>query len=180
MTRFYFRIRWLVSTNRAALSHIARTRTNKTVELSHGLLPPPCLSPPYELGKRCPAAFNGLVAQVLAVKLDQVEGVEEHVPVIAPTPQSVEHRQSIAVTGDGLTVDQARHSLERERGARDQGEAAGPVVAVAGEQPHGRPITQANASASPAHATHSGVRAPVRSNVGTRSPGRLRRGSGRI
>src|SRR5262249_39071426 len=40
------------------------------------------------------------------------------------------------ITGHGLAIDQARRSLERERGARDEGEAARPVVPVAGEKPH--------------------------------------------
>ena len=49
---------------------------------------------------------------------------------------TVEHRQAIPITGHGLAVNQARRSLERERGGRDQGEAAGPVVPGAGEKPH--------------------------------------------
>jgi hypothetical protein len=73
------------------------------------------------------------VPQVIAVKFDQVEGVKEDAPVIAPVAQPVEHRQAIPITGNRLAVDQARRSLERERGARDQWEAAGPVVSVAGE-----------------------------------------------
>jgi hypothetical protein len=39
----------------------------------------------------------------------------------------------------GLAIDQARRSLGRER-ARDQWEAAGPVVPVAGEKPHARRV----------------------------------------
>ena len=41
-----------------------------------------------------------------------------------PPMGTVEHRQAIPITGHGLAVNQARRSLERERGARDQGEAA--------------------------------------------------------
>jgi hypothetical protein len=93
-----------------------------------------------ELSEHCLAALDGLAAQVLTVKLDQVEGVKEDAPVIAPVAQPVEHWQSIAVTGDGLAVDQARRGLERERGTRDQWKAAGPVVPVAGEKPHARPV----------------------------------------
>jgi hypothetical protein len=52
--------------------------------------------------------------------------------------QPVEHRQAITVASYGLAIDQARDSLKRERGARDQWEAAGPVVPVAGEQPHAK------------------------------------------
>jgi hypothetical protein len=34
---------------------------------------------------------------------------------------TVEHRQAIPITGHGLAVNQARRSLERERGARASG-----------------------------------------------------------
>ena len=34
---------------------------------------------------------------------------------------TVEHRQAIPITGHGLAVNQARRSLERERGARSGG-----------------------------------------------------------
>jgi hypothetical protein len=60
---------------------------------------------------------------------------------IAPVAQPVEHRQAIVVASYGLAIDQARRSLERERCARDQWEAAGPVVPVAGERPHARRVT---------------------------------------
>jgi hypothetical protein len=53
---------------------------------------------------RDPAVVNH---KVIAVKLDQVKGVEEHAPVIAPVAQPVEYRQAVVITGHGLTVDQA-------------------------------------------------------------------------
>src|SRR5262249_58333086 len=75
--------------------------------------------------------------QVITV---QVEGVEEHAPVIAPVAQSVEHRQAIMVASYGLAIEQARRSLERERGARDQRAPSGPGVPIAGAKPHARRI----------------------------------------
>jgi hypothetical protein len=72
------------------------------------------------------------VPQVIAVKFNQVESVKEDVPVLAAIAQPVEHRHAIPITGDRLAVDQAGARLERERGARDQWEAAGPIVPVAG------------------------------------------------
>jgi hypothetical protein len=61
--------------------------------------------------------------------------------VIAPVAQPVEYRQAGIITGHGLAIDQARRSLERERGARAiSRKAAGPVVPVAGEEPHARSI----------------------------------------
>jgi len=43
-----------------------------------------CLGVAQEFGERCLAGFDGPTAQVLAVKLDQVESLQEHAPVIAP------------------------------------------------------------------------------------------------
>jgi hypothetical protein len=58
---------------------------------------------------------------------------KKDVPVLTAVAQSVEARHAIPITGDRLAIDQAGARLERERGARDQWEAAGPVVSVAGE-----------------------------------------------
>ena len=61
-------------------------------------------------------------------------------PVIALVAQPVEHRQAIIVASDGLAIYQARDSPERERSARDQWDAPGPVMPVASEKPHARRI----------------------------------------
>jgi hypothetical protein len=66
------------------------------------------LGPPYEIGECCLAALDGLVPQVIAVKLDQIEGVKEDVPVLAAVAQPVKYRHAIPITGDRLAVDQAR------------------------------------------------------------------------
>ena len=79
---------------------------------------------------------GGLAHGHIAVKFDQVEGVEEYAPVLTPVSQPVEHREPIVVASYGLAIDQARRSLERECGALDQGEAAGPIMPVAGGKPH--------------------------------------------
>src|SRR5437016_14279250 len=70
----------------------------------------------------------------------QVERIKEHASIGAPVAQPVEHRQAIVVASYGLAIDQARCSLEREHGARDQWEASGPGVPVAGEKPHARRV----------------------------------------
>src|SRR5262245_41153516 len=41
------------------------------------------------------AMLDRLAPQVITIKLNEVEGVEEHAPVIAPVAQPVEHRQAI-------------------------------------------------------------------------------------
>jgi hypothetical protein len=45
-----------------------------------------------------------------------------------------------AAVGHRLTVDQTRHSFERERGAGNQREAPSSVMPVASEKPHARTI----------------------------------------
>ena len=60
-----------------------------------------------QLGERSLATFDGFKPEIVAVHLDEVEGVEEDVPIIAPVTQSVELPQAIVITGHGLTVDQA-------------------------------------------------------------------------
>jgi len=76
--------------------------------------------------------------QVIAIKLNQVERVEEHAPVLAPVAQPVEHRQPVVITGHSLTIDQAGRCPQRRCGPRDEREAPGPAVPVAGEKPHAR------------------------------------------
>jgi hypothetical protein len=60
--------------------------------------------------------------------LDQVEGVEEHAPVIAPVAQPVEYRQAIIVASYGLAIDQTGAAGKLSDGCGDCGIAAGPVV----------------------------------------------------
>src|SRR5262249_59933183 len=54
-----------------------------------------------------PATLEWLVPQVITIKLNEVERVEEHAPVIAPVAPPVEHRQAVLVAGDGPPADHA-------------------------------------------------------------------------
>src|SRR5262249_56187599 len=64
------------------------------------------------------------------------EGVQEDPPVLAPVAQPVEHRQSVAVAGHRLPVEQERSALQGAGGLEDQRKASRPVDPVAGEQAH--------------------------------------------
>src|SRR5262249_41432437 len=86
------------------------------------------------------APLDALAPQVITIKLNEVEGVEEHAPVIAPVAQPAKHRQAIIVPSDRLAIDQTRVRLEGIRGGGDQREAPGPVVPVASEQAHARSV----------------------------------------
>jgi hypothetical protein len=74
------------------------------------LLPPPTLGKhPHPGLARC--GIQRLPAQVLPVQLDQVEGIEEDMPVLAPAAQPIEARHAVPVAGDRL-------SSIRKEGAR--------------------------------------------------------------
>jgi hypothetical protein len=52
----------------------------------------------------------------------------------------LERGHAVVVASHRFAINQARRSLDRERRAGDQGEAAGPVVPIAGEKPHARRV----------------------------------------
>jgi hypothetical protein len=87
-----------------------------------------------ELSERSLAALDGFAAQIIAVKLDQVEGVKEDVPVLAAVAQSVEARQAIPITGHRFTIDQAGTHLKPVNGLDDERIARCPIVSVPGWQ----------------------------------------------
>ena len=78
------------------------------------------------LAKRRLARLDRLAPQVYAVKLEQVEGVEEGDCLVAAVAQDVEPGQSALVAAHHLAVDQAGphlevvHGLDHEREAVDQ------------------------------------------------------------
>ena len=82
------------------------------------------------------APLDWLPPQVLAVKLDQVEGVKEDVSVRAAIAQPVKAWHSIIVASHRLPVDETRHRFDRERGAANQWKPAGPIMPVTSEKPH--------------------------------------------
>src|SRR6266849_1994382 len=78
--------------------------------------------------------------QILAIQSQDIEGVEHYFVVMLPRVQSVE-------IGDAVNAEQNRLAIEDERGLpvsqcrlNDQRIAGGPIVAVAGEQPHARAV----------------------------------------
>ena len=74
-----------------------------------------------QAGERSLANFNRFAPQVLAVELQQVEGVQEDVRACGLFAQSLEHRHAAIIAGDGLAVDQTGARPELVRGLDDQG-----------------------------------------------------------
>lgn len=52
------------------------------------------------------APFDPLAPQVIAVKLDQIEGIKEDMSILAAVAQPVEGRRAIPITGDRFTIDE--------------------------------------------------------------------------
>src|SRR6266511_3832447 len=103
------------------LTSMAKHHVTRLYDVIVNLQPYACLG--EQSDEQHPAALDRLAPQVIAVKLDQVERIKEHASIGAPVAQPVEHRHAIVVASYGLAIDQARCSLEREHGARDQGKA---------------------------------------------------------
>ena len=57
--------------------------------------------------KRGLAHFQRITPQVVAVQLDQVEGVEEGVTVMASVANTVERRHAVVVASNRLPIDDA-------------------------------------------------------------------------
>ena len=53
------------------------------------------------------AHLKRLAPQVVTVKFNEVEGVQENVRVIAPIPQPVKRRHAVVATSNGLAIDDA-------------------------------------------------------------------------
>ena len=73
---------------------------------------------------------------VIAVKLDQVEGPQEHALVMPAIPDQVERRDAVRTARDCLPVDDAGPRLEPRHGLDDPREPPGQVVARPAVEPH--------------------------------------------
>ena len=93
-----------------------------------------------QLGEPLLAFDQRQLAQVVAVVLDQVEGVEHHRVAGAPGAQRMEVRPSVIADNYRLAVDQERRCLDAACGFDNGREAVGPVMAVAREAADPRAI----------------------------------------
>jgi hypothetical protein len=75
------------------------------------------------VARRRLADFERVAAEIVAVQLDQIEGVQEHAGVVSAVTDALEARHSIVVTGDRLAVDDAGPPAQPSQGLDDQREA---------------------------------------------------------
>jgi hypothetical protein len=93
-------------------------------------------APAQQTHQRCLAGLKRFAPQVLAVQLEQVEGEQEHVVIVAPVAQPLEHRDPVLIADDGLAVDQAGPRRQRARRRDDLRKAVREVIAFPREQSH--------------------------------------------
>src|SRR5215831_18423881 len=89
--------------------------------------------------KRGLAHFQRITPQVVAVQLNEVEGVEEYVLVSAVVTDEIERGNAVVIAGDSFAVDNARARAQTSQRLDDQREAAGEVIAGPAVEPH--PLT---------------------------------------
>ena len=87
-------------------------------------------------GQRGLAHLERLAPQVVAVQLDQVEGVQEDAGVVAAVADAVEARHAVVAAAHRLAVDDAGARAQTGQRLDDQREAIGQVVAGAAVEPH--------------------------------------------
>jgi len=88
---------------------------------------------------RCERGLTDLkriAPQVVAVQLDEVEGVEEDAPVSALVPDEIERGDTVVIASDRLAIDDAGARAQASQGLGDEREAMGEVVARTAVEPH--------------------------------------------
>jgi len=68
----------------------------------------PRKAPTQQARERRLARFQRLAPQVLAIQLQEVEGVEEDMLARRLAPQPFEHREPVLIAGDRLVIDQTQ------------------------------------------------------------------------
>ena len=81
------------------------------------------------------ADLKRIAPQIVAVQLDQVEGVEEYALVSALMPDEIERGNAVVIADDSFTVDDAGARAQACQRLNNQREATGEIVAGAAIQP---------------------------------------------
>src|SRR5262249_35819086 len=79
-----------------------------------------------------------IAPQVVAVQLDEVEGVEKDAPVSALVTDEIERGHAAVIAGDSLAIDDSAARAQACQRLDDQREAMGEVVARTAVEPHPR------------------------------------------
>ena len=83
-----------------------------------------------EQARKCCLTHRERIApQVVAIKLDQVEGVEEHGRIVLPIPNAVERRDPVIAACNRLAIDDAGVGAKPSERLNNERETLGKVVA---------------------------------------------------
>ncbi|HYP58055.1 MAG TPA: hypothetical protein VEQ35_07190 [Beijerinckia sp.] len=85
------------------------------------------------------ADLKRIAPQVVAIQLDQVEGVKEYALVSALVTDEIERSHAVVIAGDSLFIDDAGARAQPGERINDQRETAGEVIARTTIEPH--PLT---------------------------------------
>src|SRR5262249_45489907 len=88
------------------------------------------------------ADLKRIAPQIVAVQLDQVEGVEENAFVSAVVTDEIERGNAVVIAGDSLAVDDAGARAQACQRLGDQREAAGEVIARTAIETHSRAVAR--------------------------------------
>jgi hypothetical protein len=83
---------------------------------------------------------KGAIAQIVAVVLDQIEGIEDSGSGRVPPTQLLESGQTVGPQYNRLAVDREGLRLDPLCGSRDRWQSRGPVIGVAGVEPNYRTV----------------------------------------
>src|SRR5262245_3372533 len=90
------------------------------------------------------ADLKRIAPQVVAVQLDQVEGVEEYALVSALVTDEIERGNAVVIAGDSFAVDDAGAGAQACQRLDDQRKAAGEVITRTAIEPHLRAVLAGN------------------------------------
>jgi len=94
--------------------------------------------------KRGLADLNRIAPQVVAVQLDQVEGVQERAVIMAAVANEIERGNALVIAGNRFAIDDAGAGAQTCERLDYQWEAVGEVIARTAVEPHSRPILPSN------------------------------------
>jgi len=82
------------------------------------------------------ADLKRIAPQVVAVQLDEVEGVEEYALVSALVPDEIERGDAVVIASDSFAVDDAGARAQAPQRFDDEREAVGEIIAWTTIEPH--------------------------------------------
>src|SRR5262245_384222 len=92
----------------------------------------------HDKSERGLADMKRIAPQVVAVPLDEVEGIKEYALVSAVVTNEIERGNAVVIAGDSFAVDDAGARAQAAQRLNDQREATGEVIAGTAIEPHQR------------------------------------------